>query len=325
MSLTLMLGVSISTAAGADGDPPKSPFAGKIIFFGSVLNDDLGSGLIQAMSPDGADLKTILKFQQPIQTGRVSPDGRRLAFSAASKEGGIWILEGDGHSWKLAEQGHVRCWSPDGKQVACLLPKAKDRAWESVVIEVETKQARSLPIPETDAIEDWSPDGRFMSVMDGNPAGRFEHPTKGLYPLRRIYLMNQDGSERKPLTDEPTFDGIWSRFSPDGRWVAHYRRRYRGEQPPAEISVVRRRDGSDASENIEFGELDNPPPFVRPSGAPCWSPDGKTLVWRCDKNEKDKPGFRRFELIFVSLNDGAIRRLKLSRDEIRFWGDIDWR
>jgi len=184
-----MLGMSFSTTAGADGDPSKGPFAGKIVFFGSGLKDDFRSGLIQAMSPDGADLKTILKFEEPIQTGRVSSDGRRLAFSVASKEGGGWILEADGHPWKLAEKGHVRCWSPDGKQVACLLSKDKDGEWESVVIDVKTKQSRSLPIPETDAIEDWSPDGRFISVMDGNPEGRFEHPTKGLYPLRRIYLI----------------------------------------------------------------------------------------------------------------------------------------
>jgi len=99
---------------------------------------------------------------------------------------------------------------------------------------------RPLPIPKTDVVEDWSPDGRFLSVMAGNVEKTFKHSTKGTYPLRQIYRMKIDGSERQMLTPESSDDSIWSRFSPDGTRLTHYRREYPNDRQSPFESLVRR-------------------------------------------------------------------------------------
>lgn len=315
---TLLLPVELRT------EPPTS-FHNRIVFFGSAVGD---STLIQAMNPDGSGLETVLKLDGPILAGLVSPDGTSLAFtgkSDSSQKLAVWLRKSDGTLIKLTDDGGiVRAWSPDSRKVAYYSGEAGK--WQSFVVDTQTLKIEQLPIPSDDVVEDWSPDGQLLSVMAGRLDQRFKHSTKGTYPLRGIYTMRIDGSNKQALTADPACDAIWSRFSPDGSRIAHYLRRYPDDvQSPLEISVVRESDGDHARELATFAQFNDEATYVRPAGPPRWSPDGKTLVWRATRQSHVDTARRDWELIFITLEDGTHRRLPLATEAVRFWGSIDWR
>lgn len=326
--LALILLVALQQLAPAAG--PDNRFGGKIVFFGSQERD---ASLIQKMNPDGSDLQTVLKLEGAVTSGRVAPDGQRLAFGfqpKGSKEPQIWVLEQNGLRRKIADRGFVTAWSPDGKRIAYYWGGQRGD-WESLSVEVATGEIRRWAVPKGDVVEDWSPDGRLLAVVAGNVTQTFEHATKGTYPLRQIYLIGIDGTQRRLLTPESMHDAIWPSFSPDGARVAHYRRDYPSRsQSPIESLVTRNPDGKDPKILLSFATLSDERVSVRPLGFPAWSPDGRSLVWLADRRRRDRrdlaPGRRlEFELVFVSTVNGAVRRHPLEQTGITFWGTIDWR
>lgn len=268
-------------------------YRGKLVLFGAQREPARsGSVEILVMNPDGTGLESLLKLEDVGRvTGRISPDGRRLVFGTMGADGKrweTWILQPDGTRHQVPVEGVVRAWSPDDASLACFRMKA-EREWESVLVEVETGRIRALPLPASDVIDDWSPDGKTLAVMAGNPGQTLDYPAKGIYPLRQIDVMGTDGSERRWITTDPLLDCIWSRFSPDGSRLAHEERRVDRETKKVFCSyVVRGRDGGHPVEIVRRDKLDEDlrlidaypsyPFYWGPGCIPCWSPDGSRLV-----------------------------------------------
>jgi Tol biopolymer transport system component len=310
--------------------PPETPFSGRIVFFGSEQGD---SSLIQTMSPDGADLQTVLKLDGGVTSGRVAPGGQRLAFGFQPKGANapqVWVLGENGLRNKVADRGFVTAWSPDAKKVTYHW-RRQQGDWESFSVEVATGEMQRLPVPKGDIVQDWSPDGRQLAVIAGNPTRTFQHDTKGVYPLRQIYLVDLDGTRRRLLTPDSMQDAIWPRFSPDAMRIAHYQRKYPGRsQSPIESLVVQKPDGNDLKILLTFAKLSDEQISVRPLGFPAWSPDGRSLVWLADRRRRDRrdlaPGHRiEFELVFVRVDNGEVREHPFKQTGIKRWGEIDWR
>ncbi len=308
----------------------ENSFRGKIVFFGSQEGE---SNLIQTMNPDGSDLRTVAKLDGAVTSGRVSPDGLRLAFgfqAKGSKGPGIWVLEPNGQRRKVANLGFVTAWPPDGKRITYYWGGQRGD-WENFSVDVTTGEVRRLPAPRGDVVEDWSPNGRLFAVVAGNATQTFEHATKGTYPLRQIYLIAVDGTQKRLLTSDSMHDAIWPRFSPDGARIAYYWREYPGRsQAPLEFLVVRNADSQAPKTMLSFATLSDKDVSVRPFGFPAWSPDGRTLVWAADRRRRDRrdlaPGQRiEYELVFVSTDMGQIRRHPLTQKGVTRWGTIDWR
>jgi hypothetical protein len=314
-----------TTVAAKAASREDAPFRGKIILFGCARISDPSGPRILALSPDLAKLETILdlKEDQSIAAGRVTPDGRRLAFSVRQGRGEratIWVLEANGHTRKLAD-GMVEAWSPDGKRLACR--RGERGSWESFLLDVDNGREERLPLPKTDLVNDWSPDGRRLAVSAGNPDQTFEHPTKGTYPLRKIYLVNTDGSGREELKADRLLDILWPRFAPDGKRLTYHQRRHQDGRV-FHAAVVYTLDGGTAKEILSFDTFYKGNKEYRANGFPCWSPAGEQVIWLVPRQRTEWATLK-MELLFVSPATRTAKRLDLYEKGLRFVTAVDWR
>ena len=301
-------------------------FRGKIVLMGSGDYDSLTRFRIEVINPDGTGLETVVTLNEdeyPV-TGRVAPDGRRLALSlhhGRTDLAELWLVEASGIRSKVLDNAVVAAWSPDGNRLACF--RGKMGEWESFLVEIKTGQTQRLPIPRADLVEDWSPDGATLAVMAGNPGKTFQHPTKGSYALRQLYLMKPDGTARQDLTTGAMLDSIWARFAPDGKQLVYQQRRHQAGRV-LHFAVVQDRDGSRTRDLVQFNELLKGNQEFRPHGHPCWSPDGTSVAWLVPRR-KVQSGDTRMELILISVPTGRVDRIDLHEKGIRWVQAIDWR
>lgn len=117
-------------------------------------------------------------------------------------------------------------------------------------VEVDTGKVQDLSGPSGNLVEDaspaYSPDGRWLAFarkyMDS------ERWTLG----RQLWLMRPDGSEARPLTDEPDFNHSSIGWSPDGSTLVYMRFNQADIAQPAEIWVIGS-DGQDAHSLVTGG------------------------------------------------------------------------
>jgi serine/threonine protein kinase len=146
---------------------------------------------------------------------RISPDGSRLAV-ARGEPADIWIYDlkrGVGTRFTFdtsnTELGPV--WSPDGRQIA--FTTTRDRKTEIHVKDANGagQDRRLLENPQSQSVDDWSPDGRFILYDQGEIAER-----------QSIWAVPVSG-DRKPFpVVQDVFQAQNGRFSPDGRFIAYH-------------------------------------------------------------------------------------------------------
>jgi len=92
-------------------------FRGKLVLFGAQrVPQKSGTVEILLMNPDGSGVESHLKLDDDVarMTGRISPDGRRLAFGTISGDGKrseTWILEVDGTEVIRSRSSAVTSWT----------------------------------------------------------------------------------------------------------------------------------------------------------------------------------------------------------------------
>jgi beta-lactamase regulating signal transducer with metallopeptidase domain/Tol biopolymer transport system component len=257
--------------------------------------------------------------------GRVSPDGQTLVFSRL--DDGIWNCDtgGSNNPGKISDRSGRPVWSPEGKHLVATkqellkkegkkprtAPAWKDETWR---MDADGRNPVKLPIPDTDSVEDWSPDGQwFVTCSDRHP------PYGSGYQL---YLMKTDGTQQRRLTKGGL--NVYARFSPDGKKILFLRQTAKEGNSIWTMDI----DGKNAKEIVKEVDL------ASPNGA-FWSPDGKQIAVSLFKWELDENGRRvsragsdtanpRIEIMNA---DGTNRRqLKLQGATFRFIGSLgDWR
>lgn len=266
------------------------------------------------------------EWQLVVENGhaaRLSRDRRTLVFNRP--DDGIWKCEADGQfPFKISDQEGRPVWSPDGMQFVVTKQEDLDKdnvknrttpAWrnETWRIDANGRNAVKLPIPDTDWVEDWSPDGQwFVAGSDRNP------PYGHGYQL---YLMKTDGTQQRRLSQ----DGLnnYPRFSPDGKKVL-FLHQTRGDGSCIWTVDV---DGQNAKEIVkEFGP-------TWPHGA-FWSPDGKQIAvilfdWELDKNGQKVMRLskaNRFRIEIMDADGANRRELTLKGANFFFINSLgDWR
>jgi TolB protein len=118
-----------------------------------------------------------------------SPDGSKIAFVSARKgTPQIWLMNGnDGRNQRpltrdAAPKGELLDWSPDGKRIAYA---AAGDIW---VMNANGSRQRNLTRSrDSEYGVSWSPDGKQISYV------------RRLGASKRLYVMNSDGSGKRPL------------------------------------------------------------------------------------------------------------------------------
>jgi hypothetical protein len=327
LRFTLLVLGSLACLGPGSADAP-APFRGKIVLFGAKESFASDVWRIQSLRPDGAGLETILELKLQnkgrVVTGRVAPDGRSLAYSvipAGAVEPEIWILAA-GEAPKRLGIGTVTCWSADSREVACHRQDGAAKEVRNVAVHVGTGAERKLPVRTTEIVTDWSADGQWLAVMDLNPTEKFHHPVTGEYPLRRIYLLNADGSQRTLIVEDPNADSVSPSLSHDGR-VAYFRRRPQEGAIPHQFVACNRRGGAE-KELGPYSKLVEGLNTYRPHGSPRWSPDSREVAWLIAPLRKESR-IVEYELLFTPSDGSTSRQIKLAEHKIVFAAGMDWR
>jgi Tol biopolymer transport system component/beta-lactamase regulating signal transducer with metallopeptidase domain len=278
--------------------------------YGMLIAIDPATGKWQKMTDDA-------------HSGRVSPDGQTLVFGRHDE---IWNCDtgGSNNPGRISDKSGRPIWSPDGKHLVATKQEnldkdnEKDRktpAWrdETWRMDADGGNPVKLPIPDTDSVEDWSPDGQwFVTCSD-------RHPPYGRG--YQLYLMKTDGTQQRRLTKGGL--NVYARFSPDGKKILFLRQTAKEGNSIWTMDV----DGKNAKEIVEEVGL------AFPHGA-FWSPDGKQIAvilfnWELDDNGKkvlrngDAADFR---IELMNADGTNRRRLELQGAKFDFIESLgDWR
>ncbi|WP_165251854.1 PD40 domain-containing protein [Paludisphaera soli] len=293
---------------------------------GSRYDADLDG--LWAVDPATGDRKRV-PGAVPGANARASRDGKSLALIRAGRTGpgvdienvGVWTLDlqAGGPPIRVSDFGGVTSWSPDGRQLIVVKwfnpPDPEPAHHETWRFDLDGSKPVRLPIPETDEVDDWSPNGRWLVTV----SDRHEPRGSGY----QLYLMRPDGSEQRRLTEGRGLN-VYPRFSPDGRWIA-YLRQERGKN---DIRVIGLEGGGP---RILVEETKEGPDVLLSPDKVAWSPDGKTLACalRAMDVHPDGPPSRKIpgentlnRVVLVDVETKEARPLKLPG--MSWINGLDW-
>ncbi len=176
-----------------------------------------GLGMQRQLNWYDRDGNTLGQIGEPGQYGpiRLSPDGRQLAATITdpgSGRGDIWIFDiarDVSSRLTFADANDTQpVWSPDAKLVAFQSDRENDTG-DIYIVRADGRGEPELLFESEGPTSpsDWSPDGKYLSIDRG--VGKND-----------LWIVPVDGSEPFTLISTP-FDEGYSRFSPDGNWIAY--------------------------------------------------------------------------------------------------------
>ena len=178
-------------------------------------------------------------------------------------------------------------WSPDGSRIAYASVPAgsPDGTIQGSVFVVGVDDGEHASIAESIGYVPggeegsgirWSPDGTSIAILAGGS-------TRGT-----LYVMNADGSDRRPLAESVLIEHalgspniVWS---PDGTRIAYATM---SEEARDELQIW---NGSPRGSNpvLVFGSTSLPEQGNTVLGGPVWSPNGSQIAFRYDATQDEK-------------------------------------
>lgn len=291
-------------AAGAHAQDEVKPPSGRL-FFNLAPGAGAKLGGFGEVDPRAGTWKKV--SDELAMAGRVSPDARRVAYvrRRSSEEISICVREiARAEPPKVLAQGNgTFAWAPDSQELIVSMPqKGGGLRFETFRMPVDGQNGVTLPLSETDFIQDWSADGRWLAMIHLREA--------------REILVRPDGRSRKPL-DKPVPQTKLRllRFRPDRKTVLAGQVRKTGPSSEGYDLVLVDLESGDRKVLVE-GKPDSYPVTA------CWSPDGSWVAY--SQAEPGGPSSRNPEAhLEVIRADGTQRRRVVLPASIL--SVLDWR
>jgi serine/threonine protein kinase/Tol biopolymer transport system component len=208
--------------------------------------------------------------------GDLSSDGAKLAFDC-KRAGQYGLCEKDlstGSENTLSfDDPYIRSgphWSPDGTHLAYVRAKASTGEFQVVTWDSKTRSEHIVTeLRRTWMLFfDWSPDGNWLLVSEGNPFGG----------QMELWRFRAEGVHRpndaRVVASGPGFDIYQENFSPDGRWIVF--EGVKGSAKGSESAIYVVPSGGGSWTQITDGK--------QWQDKPRWSADGRTIFFISDQN-----------------------------------------
>jgi len=154
----------------------------------------------------------------------ISPDGKRLAFTARAESTRLWSLPFDAATGHVKQAGqpvtsagidaYSPDLSPDGQRLVFLVQRAgKEELWEKSLKDGRETLLMTANEPAS-ARPRWSRDGRRLAYDRSRPP----HPGY-IRKESAIFLLSDSRAESQPLTTPDTTSKIIWDWSADGQWI----------------------------------------------------------------------------------------------------------
>jgi DNA-binding winged helix-turn-helix (wHTH) protein/Tol biopolymer transport system component len=143
----------------------------------------------------------------------LSPDQKQLLGQSQEVDrAGIWLVDLErGAATRVAADGSVPLWSPDGARIA--FTSGRITGVDDIFVRSaagHSEDALLLRTVNTKHVHGWSPDGRYIVYVSTNPRQKLD-----------LWLLPTFG-DRQPIPFLQTpFDEKQGQVSPDGRWIAY--------------------------------------------------------------------------------------------------------
>jgi eukaryotic-like serine/threonine-protein kinase len=234
---------------------------GTLVYLPRMTAEEAGWGLAW-LDRKGAETP-ITRFERPLDTPRLSPDGSRVAFRVPATNCDAWLHDlARGIATRLTHEGdnHGLAWSPDGTRVA--VARVVADGTEILVVPADgsgpgERLAALGRRGEEGAAgawwpTSWSPSG--MLLLQDGAGGDAGIDVYGLEPGKAPAALIASRA-----------DDVAARFSPDGRFVA-----YVSDESGRQEVYIRAASGQGARVQVSSdGGLE-----------PMWSPSGRELLFR---------------------------------------------
>lgn len=252
------------------------------------VSDRSGHKEIWAMDYDGANQHAVTHLGSISLSPRISPDGSRLAFSSVIKSGWeIMMYSFDlNRMVSFARFGGMNLspsWSPDGTKLA--LSSSRNGYPNIFVVDASGGNSRRLT----------SGQGPDVSPTWNRKTGAQIAFVSGRTGLPQIYTMEADGTNVQRLTDQGY--AVSPNWAPNGQFLTFsWMRKYGpGEPGSNDLYLMDIASKQWVQLTHDAGRND----------APCWSPDGRHIVFQSHRTGTDQ--------IFSMLADGTnVKQLTFS-------------